>query len=572
MSGVKKIVSWVLLTSVLSCGGGIVQKSRAEVDWRHVGIAGAVGLFSGVCFTKWLSNRCLAKRPDQKQDFPFTIYHEKTFDDFVGHELVKKQVNEFIQDLGASNSKGLLIEGAQGNGKTLLANIIANKLDAELLCYSGYDFVGKSGEEQEDTLGWLLHIAQEKSKGKFTILFVDDLNVLCKNSQGYMQKIFRMVTEFLKKIRDDENFLLIGAINDASVFDNTLLRRAGIERIKIFPPNRADRKAILEHYLKKINLEPEISVKDFVKKLVDDTAPYLIGNIAAEDLKNFVEMAAQNSRREHSEFVTECHFKKVLNNIQLGFQKELEQTKDELRRIAIHEAGHVLVAILTGKKVFQANIVSRENALGVVWSGIGHEYWVHCDKKDWLHKIMIGFGGYCSEKILLGEVSLGVGSDLSSVNSLASQMVDLYGMGDGLEGLTTEFVKSDLVIEKFDKAMLAILQRCRGATEALLERHQDKIMILADALLEKERLTEEEIYALVGNPDDISEEFLEAYDRAAEKECDVLEKRLTTEKIIEKKSLKAKQKPIVVEKQGDIQQAKTDLVRRNIEFDVCIEE
>ena len=506
----------MIMVLLLACCVGRVESEVSPRDLIVGGLVGAVAGVGGAFLVQNLLTPKVGQIPGEKEEktefklnteFKTKTEHDKKLSDFIGQELVVNQVRRFIssfqefenhKELGAKKRRGLLIEGARGNGKTLLARAIAGEMKACLIEFSK-DKDANEFKKLED-LDALFDFAKEKAKTETTIIFFDDL----KNISGFdLEKLFEKIDE----IEDSENLLLVATASlDGSPFDidfQSMFEKSGIDKIKIYFPGLDGRKAILEHYLQKVKLDTELSVA----KVAREWSGFFNQQqaITAESLKNFIERAAYLALVDRDIFVRDSHLKDALLEIAGGSKVDISRSEKEAKRTAVHEAGHVLAMILSGGKVYGTSIVPRERFDGVAISVEKHEFFGYKDEKEMKQIIIFCLGGYCAERLIYGYVGGGTSSDLFGASEVASSMVNFFGHGKGVEALTKFFLSSDKAMEKFDKAAIEIVENCRKITEKLLTENKDLLIKLADALFEKKVLFADEIYEIVGEPRDLTD-------------------------------------------------------------------
>lgn len=507
-------IAFIVFCSLVLSSGLSKRAQAYDISGRDV-VIGAATFAVGTVGGYLLGKRAMARYFAQQQaaagaTVPCITDHEKKLSDFIGQEMVVNQVSTFIdavanpeiyKELGAKKPNGLLIQGPPGNGKTLLAQIIAAELDANLISISCYSFVGLQPVEVEGRLAYLFQCAKEQSLEKRTVLFVDDLDIVLQDSGAFGEKMLRSIVEFFETLEEGHAFTFIGAIQDALLLDKRLLARGSIERVNIVFPNKKGRKALLEHFLQGVNLDPTISLPDFIEKWAHELTRG--NNWSTEYLKLFVEKGVAIARQQKSDHVTNKHFERAMLELVSGLEENVDRPQKHVRTVAYHEAGHALAALLTGAPVPRVTIVAQEGSWGLTFHEDPLEFIVCNNRMDLLRRLMIVFGGFCAEKLMCGQVTPGAAEDLQQANRSISQLVQCWGMGEGLAGVTYEHILSDVVKAKFDEAHLRIVQICMSATERLLRENKDKLEILASALLEKETLTEQEVYELVGQPNNI---------------------------------------------------------------------
>lgn len=469
---------------------------------KTAAIWGAAGIAVGA-ITVPLAMAVYNKLCAKQDPFPCFEVKDLSFDDFIGQEEVVAQAMAFVigvkewqrcEAIGARRVKGLMVDGARNNGKTLLVNIIAAELGAQMIPVSANFFVegGAAGGQREFSgrLDYVFSFAKEKAKKKLTVLFIDDLEMLDASIQnsGYL------FSKQMEALVDTPNLILIGEVGGSA----SDMSRYGIERVSVLAPDLEGRRAILEYYLSKASLADELVAEKVARKWERQ----LCGE-SAGDLKNFIQQAGLLAIQDGSDVITMDHFEEAYLKQAYGQKVNFFRTKEELWNTAIHEAGHSLAAILTGQKVSRVTIIPSDIAGGAAFFEQERESWLLNGKTDMLKRAIAALGGYCAEKIMFGETTGGVVFDLQSLNVNLLEMVGAYGMGGGkTEAASLETALSEKEKEYFDEEIYNLRQKVLAATMTLLEKNKNLLCRLAEILLEKEVLYEEEIYMIVGQPRD----------------------------------------------------------------------
>lgn len=493
----KNMSKFLLVCLLCSCG----QQIKSEINWKHAGIACGVG-FVSFPIAKAVYNRFFSST----KLFPCVKVTDKSFDDFIGQDEAVKQAKDFVntiknrqacEEMGAPGPRGLFIEGASNNGKSLLAHIITAELDADLITVSSDFFIAKGLHQFESRLKFVCNFAKQKAKEKRVVLFIDNLELMLCMPVPIPNVDYCMKKE-IEKLEKSKNLTLITASSCSGFYNYADLSLLGIEKLHLFPPNPDGRKQILAHYIDKLKLSPELSVEEASERWVRQ-----LRGVSAGELKHFVEQAALISFQSGSEEVLREHFEQSLLKQAMGVKGNILRTEKELYVAAIHEAGHALATVLSGNKVKQLTIIAREHIGGASFPEAAHEWFLLNSRSDLLRSVVGSFGGFCAEKIIFGQVTGGPIGDLQCINNRLFLMASELGMGSGeVEAVTLECTLSERMKEKFDEAVSDLRKKCLHATMTLLEQHKLELEALADALLEKETLYEEEIYEIVGQPRD----------------------------------------------------------------------
>lgn len=445
-----------------------------------------------------------------KEELFYYTFCEKTrFDDVIGHEQALTEIEEYISFLktpenyakvGARRPRGLLLHGPSGCGKTLIARAIAGESGCCFVSVSGSEFVKKYVGTGASNVRSIFNFARRMSKEVPVIIFIDEIDGLGRrqgaDSSSASTEYNNTINEMLKQMdgfTKDENILIVGATNLIQELDPALLRSGRFDRkVVIGLPGKEDRSSILKHYIKKI----AVSSQGLSKKISEKFSGLTIG-FSGADLENLVNESAILAARLEKDFVTINHFEQALDKIILGLKTKIKQTKDQLNVTAYHEAGHALAATVFGLPVEKITILPRGNSLGVTMFQKKYESFSFYKKSELIHELIKYYGGFAAEKIIFGEVSPGVSDDLKQSGKLAHNMVHKFGMGgDDLEGVPGLIFEDRKII---DKEVAKILRTAYEKTKYVLQKHKDLLVMLAERLLQRETLNEEEVFQIVGS-------------------------------------------------------------------------
>ncbi len=448
----------------------------------------------------------LNKRPDVK------------FSDVAGIDEVKYEIEEIVeflrnpskyQKLGGRIPKGVLLVGAPGTGKTLLAKATAGEAEVPFLSISGSEFiemfVGVGASRVRD-------LFQEAKKLAPCIVFIDEIDTIGKSraintitSNDEREQTLNQLLAEMDGFESNLGVIIMAATNRPEILDPALLRPGRFDRqIIVDKPNVNGREAIFRVHIRKIKLNQDVDIK----KLAQMT-PGLVG----ADIENIVNEAALLAARENSETVKMKHFEEAIERQIAGLKKQNRAMREEeKKRVAVHESGHAIIAYLTPgtDKVHKISIIPR----GV--AALGYTQQLPTDdrylitKQEMLNMIKVLFGGRIAEELVLKDVSTGAQNDLSRATDIARSIVTKFGMSETIGLLVLEdpakskflsseniFMQKDEVSEKtkeaVDQEIQKILNDCYKQAKELLEKNIDKLEKLTNLLLEKEEINEEEL-------------------------------------------------------------------------------
>ena len=438
-----------------------------------------------------------------------------TFNDVAGIEEAKEEVVEiieFLKDpkkftrLGGRIPKGVLLVGAPGTGKTLLARAIAGEAGVPFFSISGSDFVemfvGVGAARVRD-----LFIQAKKSAP--CIIFIDEIDAVGRHRGAGLggghdereQTLNQLLVE-MDGFEANEGVILIAATNRPDVLDPALLRPGRFDRQVMVPvPDLKGREAILKVHTRRTPLAEAVDLSILARGTP---------GFSGADLENLANEAALFAARRGSDMVTMEDFEQAKDKVLMGTErKSLILTERERRNTAYHEAGHTLVARLTPgtDPIHKVTIIPRGRALGVTQQLPLDER--HTYPKDYLvATLTVLLGGRAAEELVFQQYTTGAGNDLERATELARKMVCNWGMSEELGPVTfgkreehiflgREFAHakdfSEETARLIDHAIKNLVINASGKALDLLTSHRAQLEALAQTLLEKETLDSQEI-------------------------------------------------------------------------------
>ncbi|HUE28655.1 MAG TPA: ATP-dependent zinc metalloprotease FtsH, partial [Solirubrobacteraceae bacterium] len=389
---------------------------------RAAGAGGAGGLMS--------FGRARARRVEGEEQ---TV----TFADVAGIDEAKEELTEIVDflknpdkyvRLGGKIPRGVLLSGAPGTGKTLLARAVAGEAGVPFFQMSASEFVemivGVGASRARDLF------AQAKAAAP-AIIFIDELDAVGRSrasgaaniSGGHderEQTLNQILTE-MDGFDPRTGVIVLGATNRPEVLDPALLRPGRFDRrVSVQPPDRAGREAILRVHSRSVPLAPEVDLA-----AIAASTPGMVG----ADLANLVNEAALLAARREHERVNTQDFSDALERIVLGAERKVMLTEDDRRRTAYHESGHAIVGMLTpgADPVRKVSIIPRGQALGVTFSAPDDDRF-NFDEQYLLAQIKVALGGRAAEEIVFGNITTGAESDIQHLTQIARRMVGRWGM------------------------------------------------------------------------------------------------------------------------------------------------
>jgi len=447
-----------------------------------------------------------------------------TFDDVAGCEEAKEELSEIIeflkephkfQRLGGRIPKGVLIVGAPGTGKTLLAKAIAGEADVPFLSISGSDFVemfvGVGASRVRD-------LFEQGRKHAPCIIFIDEIDAVGRTRGAGLggghdereQTLNQLLVE-MDGFDTKEGVILIAATNRPDILDTALLRPGRFDRqIVVDRPDVRGREGILKVHTKDIPLADDVDLSIIARE-----TPYFTG----ADLANLVNESALLAARYNKKKVTMEDLEEARDKVLMGPERKSKVLSDKERRLAAyHEVGHALMGkFLEGMDpVHKVTIIPRGLALGQTQYLPEDEK--HTYSKSYLKKILIStLGGRSAEELILDEVSSGAGNDLEKATELARKMVCEWGMSEKLGPVTfgkkeeaiflgREIAQhrdySDETARQIDAEVKALIEEAHQEAMRVLKKHKDELVKVAEILLERETLSGEEMDLILAGRED----------------------------------------------------------------------
>lgn len=457
-----------------------------------------------------------ARRYDQESDT------KVTFDDVAGideaeNELV--EIVDFLKDppkytrLGGAAPKGVLLVGAPGTGKTLLAKAVAGEAAVPFFSMSAAEFVemivGVGAARVRD----LFKEAREHAPA---IVFIDELDAIGRargqvaigGSSEQEQTLNQILTE-MDGFSSKEGIIVLAATNQPDVLDKALLRPGRFDRrVVVNLPDKTGREAILKVHTRNVPLANDATLGELAA-----TTPGFSG----ADLKNLVNEAALLAARREQKEVRHKDFLDALEKIVLGPERPLLLSRADKERIAYHEGGHAILGLVVpgADPVNRVTIVPRGQALGVTYQRPSSDRYNY--PEAYLRARIVGMlGGRAAEEVVYGTKTTGAENDIEQATGLARRMVTRWGMSErlglvqlapqgnpylgGSGGFTSQRPFSEQTAEMIDAEVLRIISESHDEAKRLLTMHRKQLDALAEALLSRETLNEQEILEVTGLP------------------------------------------------------------------------
>lgn len=439
---------------------------------------------------------------------------KENFNSVAGAAEAKEELQDIIdflknpekfRRLGAKMTRGVLLVGEPGNGKTLLAKAVAGEANCPFFSISGSDFievfVGVGAARVRDLFA-------QARKNSPSIIFIDEIDAVGRH-RGYgqggghderEQTLNQLLTEMDGFQTAGGTVIVLAATNRPDVLDKALLRPGRFDRrVEVPFPDLASREQILRLHAQTVKIDPEVDLA----KIARGTPGF-----SGADLANIINEAAIMASKNDQETVKVHDFEEARDKILVGKQSKTKVMSAHERRLtAFHEAGHALVRLCLPEDtepLHKVTILPRGSALGVTWALPERDKYQH-SKREILANIKSAMGGRAAEELVFENpnVTSGCASDLMTATKLAREMVCLYGMSDTVGAVIYSqnqyaYSYSDGTAQRIDEEVRAIIDRCYQDAKRMLTENRDKLDLLAQKLLEKEILYAEEIYGLLG--------------------------------------------------------------------------
>ena len=480
---------------------GVLLYLGVRTARRHAGgVGGGMGHLTGL--TKAKARVVDAERPATR------------FSDVAGYPAVKTEIGEVVDYLrdparyhqaGARGPRGVLMAGPPGTGKTLLARAVAGEAHVPFFAISGSGFVemfvGVGAARVRDLF------EQARTRGP-SIVFIDEIDALgARRDHGGLagndereQTLNQLLAE-MDGFEESAGVVVLAATNRPDALDPALRRPGRFDREVTVPlPDRSERAAILAAHARGKNLGPDT---DFGQ--IAAATPGFSG----ADLAGLVNEAALSAVRAGRTTLAAADFTAARDRVLLGTRHTTPLAPAELATVAVHEAGHALVAALSP----HADPVSRVTVLGA-GQALGLTEMLPADDRRLYGEsyladtLAVRLGGRAAERLVRGEASTGAADDLASATSLATQMVRDYGLSQALgpvsysgppaghPGLAASRSYSERTQWLVDQEVAAILTRAETRARDLLTSHQEALNQLTAALLEQETVSGDQVRAL----------------------------------------------------------------------------
>ena len=444
---------------------------------------------------------------------------DKKFEDVAGCDEEKAELAELVDflkngekytQLGARIPKGVLLVGPPGTGKTLLAKAVAGEAGAPFLSISGSDFVEMYVGVGASRVRDLFEQAKKKSP---CIVFIDEIDAVGRHRGTGMgggndereQTLNQLLVE-MDGFGSNSGVIVIAATNRPDVLDPALLRPGRFDRqITVNRPDKQGREDILKVHAKGKPLGPDVDLKEVAKDTIGFTGA---------DLENLMNEAALLAVRRNKKAISYQDIVDATSRVELGTEKKSHKYSEKAKKLtAYHEAGHAVASYYVEghDPVREISIVPRGlGAGGYTWYTPQEEN--YNSRNDMLNDLISMFGGRVAEAVALDDISTGASNDLQRATEIVRDMVVKYGMSDDLGPVVYDSGNGEVFLGKdyghvnnyseqtsarIDSEVEKIMREAYAKTMSILKEHYDKLELVAETLIKKEKISGEEFENLM---------------------------------------------------------------------------
>ncbi|MBQ9402787.1 MAG: ATP-dependent zinc metalloprotease FtsH [Clostridia bacterium] len=444
---------------------------------------------------------------------------ELTMDDVAGMVEEKNELKEVVEflkspqrfrDMGARIPKGIILVGAPGTGKTLLAKAVAGEARVPFYSISGSDFVemyvGVGAARVRDMF-------EEAKKNSPCIIFIDEIDAVARRrgtglggSHDEREQTLNQMLVEMDGFSQNQGIIVMAATNRVDILDPAIMRPGRFDRkITVSRPDVAAREAILQLHAKNKRLDDDVNLK----RVAQTTAGY-----TGADLENLLNEAAIEATMDDCPVISQRHIDDAFIKTGIGKEKRSKVISDRDKKItAYHESGHAILFHLL-EDVGPVHIISiiptGEGAAGYTMP-LPDKDDSFITKGQLKHMMMAAMGGRIAEELVCDDITTGASQDIKQVTKIARSMVMQYGMSDRIGMINYDdngddvFLGYDIAHSKtysnemlslIDNEVQALVDECYAAAKAMILEHKDVLEKSCELLIEKEKLTGEEFAAL----------------------------------------------------------------------------
>ena len=427
------------------------------------------------------------------------------FDDVAGLDEEKEEMIEIVdflkkpekfKKMGARVPKGVLLYGKPGTGKTLIAKAIAGEADVPFISMSGSEFIEMFAGLGASRVRKLFEKARKLAP---CIVFIDEIDAIgsrrtsnsgaeTENNQTLNQLLVEM-----DGFSDNEGVIILAATNRPEMLDKALLRPGRFDRqITIPVPDLKGRLEILKIHARDKKISDDVNLES----IAEDTAGF-----TGAELENILNEAAIVATKNKHEDIENLDIEEAVKKVTVGLEKRGRVYSEKDKKLtAYHEAGHAVVSryLLTQTNVKEISIIPRGVAGGyTMYKSDEDKYYI--SKTEMQEKLIALLGGRAAEKLVLNDISTGASNDIEVATKIARDMVTKYGMSDNLGPIDFQGKEpyemqmfGENIGDKIGEEVKKLIDIAYSDALSLLQQHRDKLDMIAQALLEKEKINEED--------------------------------------------------------------------------------
>ena len=427
------------------------------------------------------------------------------FDDVAGLDEEKGELVEIVdflknpeayQKMGAKIPRGILLYGKPGTGKTLIAKAIAGEAGVPFISMSGSEFIEMFAGLGASRVRKLFERAKKLAP---CIIFIDEIDAIGSrrtSNSGAESENNQTLNQLLVEMdgfETNETIIVLAATNRPEMLDKALLRPGRFDRqITVPAPDLLGREAILKLHCKDKKLADDV---DF-KEIAGDTSGF-----TGAELANILNEAAIIATRQKHDAITKMDIENAVRKVTVGLEKQNRVISDKDKKLtAYHEAGHAVVSkfLPTQTAVKEVSIIPRGVAGGYTMYKTTEDKW-YVSKTELLEKMISLMGGRAAEKLVLNEISTGASNDIEVATGIARDMIVLYGMSDEIGPISLKVdepyelqIFGEEITDKIGKQITQLVENAYITAQQILSKNMDILDKVAQKLLEKEKITEEE--------------------------------------------------------------------------------
>ena len=427
------------------------------------------------------------------------------FDDVAGLDEEKEEMIEIVdflkkpekfKKMGARVPKGVLLYGKPGTGKTLIAKAIAGEADVPFISMSGSEFIEMFAGLGASRVRKLFEKARKLAP---CIVFIDEIDAIgsrrtsnsgaeTENNQTLNQLLVEM-----DGFSSEEGVIVLAATNRPDVLDKALLRPGRFDRqITIPVPDLKGRLEILKIHARDKKISDDVNLES----IAEDTAGF-----TGAELENILNEAAIVATKNKHEDIENLDIEEAVKKVTVGLEKRGRVYSEKDKKLtAYHEAGHAVVSryLPTQTNVKEISIIPRGVAGGyTMYKSDEDKYYI--SKTEMQEKLIALLGGRAAEKLVLNDISTGASNDIEIATKIARDMVTKYGMSDNLGPIDFQGKEpyemqmfGENIGDKIGEEVKKLIDIAYSDALSLLQQHRDKLDMIAQALLEKEKINEED--------------------------------------------------------------------------------